>query len=109
MFYFHTPYYGRDELFLDAGQRAAVIDGLLRLKREGLPVFNSAPALEALRAGSWPRPNRTWMVVDAQCEHVCCRYPSEDACRNCGYAACTELTAAQKLKPGALWNLMRFM
>ena len=31
MFYFHTPYYGRDELFLTAEERAPIIDRLLRL------------------------------------------------------------------------------
>ena len=26
MVYFHTPYYGKDELYLDADERARVID-----------------------------------------------------------------------------------
>ena len=29
MFYFHTPYYGRDELFLTAEERAPILDRLL--------------------------------------------------------------------------------
>jgi MoaA/NifB/PqqE/SkfB family radical SAM enzyme len=46
MFYFHTPYYGRDELFLTAEERAPVIDQLLKYIQDGLPVINS-------RAGCW--------------------------------------------------------
>ena len=41
MFYFHTPYYGRDELFLTTEERAPIIDRLLGCIRAGLPVINS--------------------------------------------------------------------
>ncbi len=55
MFYFHTPYYGYDELFLDAEERAPVIDRLLACSRAGLPVLNSRAGLLALRSGRWTR------------------------------------------------------
>jgi len=109
IFYFHTPYYGVDELFLDAPARARVIDELLACRRAGLPVFNSPAALKALKSGRWVRPNRTWVIVDASREYVCCRYPSAFACEHCGYTACTELTEAQKLRPSAVWNMLRMM
>ncbi|MDI6769292.1 MAG: radical SAM protein [Anaerolineales bacterium] len=51
MFYFHTPYYGRDELFLTAEQRAPLIDQLLDCIRAGLPVINSRAGLLALKSG----------------------------------------------------------
>ena len=55
MFYFHTPYYGRDELFLTAEERAPIIDRLLGCIRAGLPVINSRAGLLALKSGDWPR------------------------------------------------------
>jgi len=60
MFYFHTPYYGRDELFLSAEERAPIIDGLLRHIRSGLPVINSRAGLLACKSATgqgaclWP-------------------------------------------------------
>ena len=48
MFYFHTPYYGHDELFLTAQERAPIIDRLLGCIRTGLPVINLRAGLLAL-------------------------------------------------------------
>lgn len=109
IFYFHTPYYGKDELFLDKPERGEIIDELLRLKRKGLPVFNSAAALKALKSGRWKRPSKTWIIVDTEREYVCCRAPSPEACEHCGYSACTEITEAQRLAPSAIFNLVRMM
>jgi hypothetical protein len=110
MFYFHTPYYGRDRLFLTAEERAPVIDELLGHIRSGLPVLNSRAGLKALRSGNWPRRLPLAYVADVDGEWVCCRASSapEDVCRDCGYAACTELTEAQRLRPSALLGMMRY-
>lgn len=110
MFYFHTPYYGRDELFLTAEERAPIIDQLLRHIRIGLPVLNSRAGLKALRSGHWARRLPVAYVADVDGEWVCCRASGapEDVCRDCGYAACTELTEAQRLRPSAVLGLMRY-
>ena len=55
MFYFHTPYYGYDRLFLSAEERAPIIDRLLTCIRAGLPVINSRAGLTALKSGNWRR------------------------------------------------------
>lgn len=107
MFYFHTPYYGRDELYLDAEERAAIIDRLLSCIRAGLPVLNSRAGLLALRSGRWPRRLPIAYVRDVEGEHVCCR-ATDDVCADCGYAACTELTEFQRLRPSALLGMMRY-
>jgi MoaA/NifB/PqqE/SkfB family radical SAM enzyme len=107
MFYFHTPYYGYDELYLDAGERAPVIDRLLGYIRAGLPVLNSRAGLRALRSGSWPRRLPMASVVDVDGESVCCR-ASDDVCRDCGYAVCTELTELQRLRPTAVRSMLRY-
>jgi MoaA/NifB/PqqE/SkfB family radical SAM enzyme len=107
MFYFHTPYYGRDELFLTAEERAPVIDRLLACIREGLPVLNSRAGLLALRSGNWPRRTPAAMVADVDGEYVCCRAPG-DVCKECGYAASTEITEFQRLRPSAVLGMMRY-
>jgi MoaA/NifB/PqqE/SkfB family radical SAM enzyme len=108
MFYFHTPYYGRDELFLTSGERAPVIDRLLGCIRAGFPLLNSRAGLLALGSGDWPRRFPVASVRDVDGESVCCR-AADAVCADCGYAACTELTEAQRLRPSALLRLLRYM
>jgi MoaA/NifB/PqqE/SkfB family radical SAM enzyme len=107
MFYFHTPYYGRDELFLTAEERAPIIDRLLRCIRAGLPVINSRAGLLAMKSGDWPRRFPVASVIDVDGESVCCR-ASDEVCTDCGYAACTELTESQRLRPSALLSMTRY-
>lgn len=107
MFYFHTPYYGYDDLYLDAVERAPVIDRLLECDRAGLPVINSRAGLRALRSGDWPRRPTIASVVDVDGEWVCCR-ASDEVCRDCGYAACTELTQSRRLRPSALRKMLQY-
>ena len=107
MFYFHTPYYGRDELFLTREERAPIIDRLLKCIREGLPVINSIAGLLALKSGEWPRRFAVASVIDVDGESVCCR-ASDEVCVDCGYAACTELTEFQRLRPSAVFGMLRY-
>jgi MoaA/NifB/PqqE/SkfB family radical SAM enzyme len=107
MFYFHTPYYGRDELFLTAVERAPLIDRLLCCLQDGLPVLNSRAALLALKSGDWPRRPSIASVVDVDGESVCCR-ASDEVCPDCGYAACIELTEFLRLRPSALLGMTRY-
>lgn len=107
MFYFHTPYYGHDELYLDARERAPLIDRLLGCIRCGLPVLNSRAGLRALQSGEWPRRLAITSVLDVDGESVCCRAP-DHVCADCGYAACTELTEVRRLRPSALRRMLTY-
>jgi Fe-coproporphyrin III synthase len=107
MFYFHTPYYGYDELYLDRSERALLIDELLGCIRAGLAVINSRAGLRALRSGHWRRRMPIASVLDVDGESVCCR-ASDETCEDCGYAACTELTELQKLRPSAVRAMFRY-
>ena len=107
MFYLHTPYYGRDELFLSAEERAPIIERLLNCIRSGLPVFNSRAGLVALKSGNWRRRLPVASVRDIDGESVCCR-ASDETCADCGYAACTEITETQRLRPTALLGMLRY-
>jgi MoaA/NifB/PqqE/SkfB family radical SAM enzyme len=107
MFYFHTPYYGQDDLFLSAKERAPIIDRLLSCIRSGFPVINSRAGLLALKSGKWPRRIPSVRILDSQDEYVCCRAPDE-VCAECGYAACTEITEFQRLRPSAVLGMLRY-
>lgn len=107
MFYFHTPYYGYDELYLEAEERAAVIDRLLACIHDGLPVLNSRAGLLALRSGEWARRTSAAVVADVDGESVCCRAPDE-CCEDCGYAACAEIVETMRLRPSALLAMGRY-
>jgi len=108
MFYFHTPYYGRDDLFLTAEKRAPIIDRLLGYIQAGLPIINSRAGLLALKSGNWPRRLPVACVGDIDGEYVCCR-ASDDICTDCGYAACTEITEFQRLRPSTLLGMRRYL
>jgi Fe-coproporphyrin III synthase len=108
MIYFHTPYYGKDELLLTAEERGPIIDQLIALRREGLPVLNSVAGLAALKSGDWPRRMPVALVADADGESVCCRAPDE-VCADSGYGACTELSATQRLRPSAVLGMVRYL
>jgi len=108
MIYFHTPYYGKDELYLDAAERSEVIGRLLEMKAAGLPLINSHAGLKALASGDWPRRTPIALVADADGESLCCR-ASDDVCPDCGYGACTEIAAAQRLRPSAVAGMVRYL
>jgi MoaA/NifB/PqqE/SkfB family radical SAM enzyme len=107
MFYFHTPYYGIDDLLLDFEERSRVIHELVDLKRSGLPVLNSYAALKAMEQGSWDRPSKTWWLTDVDGDYVCCRHRSPEVCEQCGYSSCVEIGEAQRLRPSAVAHLLR--
>jgi MoaA/NifB/PqqE/SkfB family radical SAM enzyme len=107
MFYFHTPYYGYDELYLTAEERAPIIDRLLACLRDRLPVLNSRAGLLAFRSGRWPRRLPMAVVADAAGESVCCRAP-DWACEDCGYTACVEMAEARRLAPSAVAAMARY-
>jgi len=108
MFYFHTPYYGVDELFIDSEERKPLVDQIIQFKKRGLPVLNSYAGLVAFRDGRWKKPTRMSYITDVDGDYVCCRYNSPETCRECGFTACTEMTEAQRLRPSAILTLMKF-
>ncbi len=109
MFYFHTPYYGVDDLLLDRGRRIEVAEEIVRLKRRGAPVLNSVPGIRAAASGAFHRPLAYTAVVDETGEYPCCRaVGNPEVCEDCGYATCAEFELVRRLRPGALREAARF-
>jgi MoaA/NifB/PqqE/SkfB family radical SAM enzyme len=108
VFYFHTPYYGKDDLFIKVGERFRIVDNLIRCKREGFPVLNSYAGLQAFRTGRWKRRFASVWVSDVEGDYMCCRANSGWLCEDCGYAFCAEITESQRLRPSAVLGLLRY-
>ncbi|MCR5163137.1 MAG: radical SAM protein [Thermoguttaceae bacterium] len=109
-FYFHTPYYGRDELFQPMEEKRQIVREILALKREGFPIFNSAAALKSFDRDDWKRPSDLCVVWERGRIFRCCRSNSnEDSCRNCGYLGYLELEQILALKPSAIFEGTRYV
>lgn len=108
MFYFHTPYYGIDDLFLEPHQKQEAISSITECKRQGFPVLNSYPGLNAILTGDYDRPASFASVIDDTGEYICCRDNDKpDVCEHCGYATCAEIVLARRLNPQAAWSLLK--
>lgn len=108
-FFFHTPYYGKDELFLDFDERSPAIHRIIDCKRQGLPVLNSIPALNAFESGNWKRPRSMFAFTDVDGDYCCCRSNSPEVCEHCGYVCGAEFDQVRKLKFGAIRYFIEMM
>lgn len=109
-FYFHTPYYGTDELFQTLEQKRLIVDEIRQLKRDGFPIFNSTASLNAFYSDTWKRPSDLCIVYSQGAFFTCCRSVGNDeACRNCGYLGYSELQEILKLKPSAILAGLRYI
>ena len=107
MFFFHTPYYGIDELFLSPEQRSGAIRTIAACKRAGLPVMNSKAGLDAMQTGDYPHPTKLYRVVDRGGDYQCCRAVDQpEVCRHCGYSSCAEIMLARNFRPGPFRSIL---
>lgn len=102
---FYTPYEGR-ELLVSPDVRSAVIDKLLELKREGLPLMNSRAGLKLMRDPRKVSAGRqcwisNFVVSDGTWLDAC---PGETAgiCDDCGFGMGAEMALLFKLHPEML-------
>ncbi len=108
MFFFHTPYYGVDDLLLSSPQKRAAVATILACKDEDLPVLNSRAGLTAIASGQYEHPTTLWWVVDQAGEYPCCRAVARpEVCRECGYASCAELVLMRAWRLEAVWTMLR--
>lgn len=109
-FYFHTPYYGVDELFLNLDQRRKLIRQILRLKKRRYKILNSSACLKMVYKDKWKRPSRLCYVYDKNKMYQCCRaIGSEQTCRECGYLGYPEIISILKLRPSSILAAMNYL
>jgi MoaA/NifB/PqqE/SkfB family radical SAM enzyme len=107
-FYFHTPYYGYDDLYIGPAERNEILRKLLTLKRK-YKILNSRAGLKSALNNDWDRPLAICRVYEKGGVFACCRYPGDpELCRNCGYLSYAEVDQTLKLKPSALLNALKY-
>ncbi|MCF7920163.1 MAG: radical SAM protein [Candidatus Cloacimonetes bacterium] len=107
-FYFHTPYYGIDELYIEPAERNEIMQKLLKLKKK-YRILNSTAGLRSAIRNDWKRPLNICRVYEEGKTYECCRYPGNpELCRNCGYLSYAEIDQSLKLKPSALLNALKY-
>jgi MoaA/NifB/PqqE/SkfB family radical SAM enzyme len=107
-FYFHTPYYGRDELYLEPDERRRILHKLLAYTRQ-YRILNSRAGLEAALRNQWKRPLDICSVYEGGVVYKCCRYPDDpELCQECGYLSYAEIDQTLRLKPSAIYNALKY-
>jgi MoaA/NifB/PqqE/SkfB family radical SAM enzyme len=107
-FYFHTPYYGYDDLYVEVPEKRRILRQLMELRRDYRILNSRAGLLSALR-NDWKRPVHVCSVYEKGVVFECCRFSHDpELCRNCGYLSYAEIDQALRLKPSALLNAMKY-
>ena len=107
-FYFHTPYYGHDELYVEPAERALILLRLLEYRRH-YRILNSRAGLQSARNNNWKRPLQICSVYEKGDRYKCCRYPEDpELCRDCGYLSYAEIHQTLRLRPSAVLNALKY-
>lgn len=107
-FYFHSPYYGYDELYIDERGRNEIISLLLK-KRYKYKILNSSAGLRSALRNDWKRPLDICRIYEGRESFTCCRFGgNEDLCRNCGYLSYAEIVQVLRLRPTAILNAIKY-
>jgi MoaA/NifB/PqqE/SkfB family radical SAM enzyme len=107
-FYFHTPYYGYDDLYIEVPERNEILSKLLDLKRK-YKILNSRAGIKSAIKNDWKRPLDICRVYENENIYECCRYSGDiELCKNCGYLSYAEIDQTLKLKPSAIANALKY-
>ena len=107
-FYFHTPYYGYDELYLDTEKKNEILKTILMLKSK-YKILNSSAGLKSGIRDDWKKNLNICTVYEEGKYYQCCRESNNGAvCNDCGYLSYAEIDQTLKLKPGAIINALKY-
>lgn len=107
-FYFHTPYYGVDDLYIEPDERSKILLRLLQYQKK-YKILNSHAGLKSALRNDWKRPLDICRVYEKGKAYTCCRYPDDpQLCQNCGYLSYAEIDQTLKLKPSAIINALKY-
>jgi MoaA/NifB/PqqE/SkfB family radical SAM enzyme len=107
-FYFHTPYYGYDDLYIDPIERKEILLKLLNYKKK-YEILNSRAGIKSALRNDWKRPLDICRVYEKGNMYKCCRFPGDSQlCKNCGYLSYAEIDQTLKLKPSAILNALKY-
>ena len=107
-FYFHTPYYGYDDLYIYPIERKKILLDLLEYSKN-YKILNSPAGLRSAIRNDWNRPLSICHVYEKGEIYKCCRFPGDsELCKNCGYLSYVEIDQTLKLKPSAIINALKY-
>jgi len=107
-FYFHTPYYGYDDLYIDPIERNEILLKLLNYKKK-YKILNSRAGLKSALNNDWKRPLDICRVYEKGNIYKCCRFPGNpELCLNCGYLSYAEIHQTLRLKSSAILNALKY-
>lgn len=107
-FYFHTPYYGFDDLYIEPEERKEILQRLIKYKKN-YKILNSKAGLKSALRNDWKRPLDICQVYEKGEIYTCCRTPRDpNLCKNCGYLSYSEIDQTLKLKPSAILNALKY-
>jgi Fe-coproporphyrin III synthase len=107
-FYFHTPYYGYDDLYIESAERNKILIRLLNLKSKH-KILNSQAGLKSALNNDWNRPLDVCRIYEKEMVYECCRYPGDPKlCQNCGYLSYAEVDQTLKLRTSAILNALKY-
>ena len=107
-FYFHTPYYGYDELYIGPDEKNKIIEEIIGLKQR-YKILNSRAGLKSAIRNKWQRPLDICRVYEDGKIYKCCRYNEDpELCQECGYLSYPEIGQTIRLKPSAIYNALKY-
>ena len=107
-FYFHTPYYGFDDLYLEPEEKKEILGALMHLKNK-FRILNSKAGLESALRNDWKKNLPCCRVYEEGRYYTCCRESREGSvCEHCGYLSYAEIDQTLKLKPDAIANALKY-
>lgn len=107
-FYFHTPYYGCDELYIGPDERKEILRSLIELSKKH-SILNSRAGLECALRNDWHRPLDICQVYEKGKTYKCCRFSGDpELCRNCGYLSYAETHQTLSLRPSAVRKALEY-
>lgn len=107
-FNFHTPYAGTEQLALCPEEKAAAVQTIKRMMKEGYPVFNLSSALDAFVSGEWDRPCYQCIISENKQRYVCGRCVEEEGlCEQCGYLFAVEFSLLFRGNVRVIYEMLR--
>lgn len=101
---FHTPYEGTENLFINWGVRAEVLNEIIQMKKEGYPIMNSLPGLRLMRHNNFRK--ECWVsnfILADGSRLPQCQGKEAGVCDRCGFGMAGEMRSVFDLK----WNTIK--
>jgi MoaA/NifB/PqqE/SkfB family radical SAM enzyme len=107
-FYFHTPYYGFDHLYIQEEERIGIMHKLLELRKR-YKILNSSAGLNAAIRNDWRKNSPIFQVYEDGEYYQCCRVNNDgELCKDCGYLSYAEVDQTLKMKPTAIRSAFQY-